>query len=204
MSQVVTQSVEQTETDPYEIGWYVESADEETYGPVSRTTLGRWLEENAITPNTLVRHCTQPEALPLADQAVLADRLAFERIKSGVGDRLGEAWPRKGRDRLALAEGSLPCVRHKRPAILFCVRCHAPYCNKCRMKPFKKQFFLCRGCQSNVYNRRVGALILDSLLIIYAPMILTVVVVALLGVGQGSCLRVAERGKPLVCLTLST
>ena len=75
MSQVVTQGAEQKEMDPYEIGWYVESADEETYGPVSRNTLVRWLEEKAITPNTLVRHCTQAEAGPLA--AALVDAAEF-------------------------------------------------------------------------------------------------------------------------------
>ncbi|APW59484.1 RDD family protein [Paludisphaera borealis] len=183
MSQVVAQGVEGVEMDPYDIGWYVESADEETYGPVSRDTLGRWLEEKAITPNTLVNHCTQPEARPIADQAALKDRLPIEQqTKPVVGDRLEEAWPRKTRDRLALAEGSLPCARHKKPATLVCVRCLAPYCGKCRMKPFKKQFFLCRRCQASVFNRRFGALMLDSLLLVYAPMILTVVVLSFLGV----------------------
>src|SRR3954469_1391941 len=177
MSQVVRQGAEQKQMDPYEIGWYVESADEETYGPVSRNTLVRWLEDKAITPNTLVRHCTQAEAGPLADQAVLRDRLGLEDIKSAVGDRLEDAWPRKSRDRLALAEGSLPCARHRRPATLVCVRCHAPYCGKCQMKPLKKQYFLCRRCQSSVYNRRIGALMLDTLLLVYVPMIAVVIVV---------------------------
>ena len=54
--------------DPYEIGWYIESADEDIYGPVSRKSLRRFLEEKTITPNTLVRHCTQAEARPAADQ----------------------------------------------------------------------------------------------------------------------------------------
>ncbi|MDR3617710.1 MAG: RDD family protein [Paludisphaera borealis] len=183
MSQFVEQGVEGVEMDPYDIGWYVESADEETYGPVSRDTLGRWLEEKAITPNTLVNHCTQPEARPIADQAALKDRLPIEQqTKPVVGDRLEEAWPRKTRDRLALGEGSLPCARHKKPATLVCVRCLAPYCGKCRMKPFKKQFFLCRRCQASIFNRRFVALMLDSLLLVYVPMILTVVALSLLGV----------------------
>ena len=182
MSQMMMKDAGQTEADPYDIGWYVESADEETYGPVSRNTLVRWLEEKAITPNTLVRHCTQPEALPLADQSVLSGHLTFEPIKYGVGDRLEEAWPRKGRDRLALAEGSLPCARHNRPAILVCVRCLSPYCGKCQMKPAKRQFFLCQQCQSNLYNRRVAALILDTILLVYVPVILAMVAMYFAGV----------------------
>ncbi len=180
MSQVVSQDVEQSQVDPYEIGWYVESADEETYGPVSRATLVRWLDERTITPNTLVRHCTKPEAAPLADQAVLRDQLTLESSDRAIGDRLEAEWPRKTQERLALAEGSAPCHRHKRPATLVCTRCHAPYCTKCRMKPFKRQFFLCRRCQASLYNRRVGALMLDLILILYFPMILVFVVMALL------------------------
>src|SRR5262249_47623792 len=51
--------------DPYEIGWYIESADEEIYGPVSRRALHHFLQDKTITPNTLVRHCTQAEAKPV-------------------------------------------------------------------------------------------------------------------------------------------
>jgi uncharacterized RDD family membrane protein YckC len=182
MSQVISPEVGVREVDPYEIGWYVESADEETYGPVSRATLGRFLEDKTITPNTLVRHCTLPEARPLADQPALRDRLPLELSTHAVGDRLESAWPRKTRERLELAEGSAPCSRHKRPAVLVCVRCHAPYCTKCQAKPRKKQFFLCGRCQANFHNRRFVALMLDSILLIYLPMFLTTMVLALLGV----------------------
>ena len=105
MSQVAEKSVGPTTMDPYEIGWYIESADEEIYGPVSRKALRRFLEEKTITPNTLVRHCTQPEARPAADQPVIMEQLSLDTKGSAVGDKLAEAWPRKKRDRLALAEG---------------------------------------------------------------------------------------------------
>ncbi|WP_165075813.1 RDD family protein [Paludisphaera rhizosphaerae] len=182
MSQVAEHPIKEAGIDPYEIGWYIESADEETYGPVSRKTLGQWLEDGTITPNTLVRHCTQPETRPLADQAELRDQLPFDQAKGSVGDRLEDVWPRKTRERLALAEGSAPCARHNRPATLVCVRCHAPYCDKCRMKPFKKAFFQCRRCQSSNYNRRIVALILDTTLIVYVPLIVAFVVLTASGV----------------------
>ena len=185
---VTHEGLEPTTLDPFEIGWYIESADEEIYGPVSRKTIGRFLVEGTISKNTLVRHCTQPEAFPVADQMALAEHpdmagggdrdlsdpvldagagLAGKAL--GVGDRLAEAWPRRWRDQLALAADSIPCAWHKRPAVLVCVRCHAPYCEKCRAKPLKKQFFLCKRCQTGMHNRRFGALILDSLLLIYIP-----------------------------------
>ena len=118
MSQVAESAVGQATVDPYEIGWYIESADEDIYGPVSRQALRRFLEEKTITPNTLVRHCTQPEAKPAADQPVIMANLQLDAKGSAIGDKLTEAWPRKKRDRLALAEGSVPCARHKRPATL--------------------------------------------------------------------------------------
>jgi hypothetical protein len=171
MSQAANMGVGPTTMDPYEIGWYIESADEETYGPVSLAALRRFLEDGTITPNTLVRHCTQPEARPAAEQPAIMDQLVLETKGSALGDRLAEAWPRKKRDRLALAGDTLPCAWHKRPAVLVCLRCHAPYCNGCQAKPFKKQFFLCRRCQAGLHNRRFLALILDSWLLIYPPYI---------------------------------
>lgn len=178
MSQVAEKPIQQAAIDPYEIGWYIESADEETYGPVSRATLAQWIEDGTITANTLVRHCTQPEVRPLADQPVLKGQVPVVDAAGGVGDRLEDAWPRKTRERLALAEGTAHCARHKRPATLVCVRCHAPYCDKCRMKPFKKAFFQCRRCQSSNYNRRIVALILDTILFVYIPMAVAVAAVA--------------------------
>jgi uncharacterized RDD family membrane protein YckC len=186
MSQVAKQGLEPIVVDPYEIGWYIESADEETYGPVSRQALRRFLEDKTITPNTLVRHCTQPEAKPAADQPVIMDQLRLDAKGAATGDRLAEAWPRKKRDQQALAEGSIPCAWHKQPAVLMCVRCHAPYCNRCRAKPFRKQFFLCRRCQLNIYNRRISALIMDSFFVIYVPIIATALIVAALGMNETS------------------
>ena len=104
--------------------------------------------------------------------------------RPAIGDKLAEAWPRKKRDRLALAEGSVPCAWHKRPATLMCVRCHAPYCDKCRAKPFSKQFYLCRRCQTNMYNRRASAWVLDNLILGIIPYLVALAVVAILGEGM--------------------
>jgi uncharacterized RDD family membrane protein YckC len=201
MSQVAQSAVEPIVMDPYEIGWYIESADEEIYGPISRKALRRFLEEKTITPNTLVRHCAQPEARPAADQPRIMDRLNLDAPASAMGDRLAEAWPRKKRDRQALAENSLPCAWHRKPAVLVCVRCHAPYCDKCRAKPFRKQFFLCRRCQANVYNRRFGALILDTLLLVYVPTIVAgIAIVALRLSEQATALAINLVSLVGVCL----
>src|SRR5580704_6548982 len=54
-------------SDTYAIGWWIESADDDVYGPVSRATLLRFLEGGVISPNTLVRHCTEPSSRPVAD-----------------------------------------------------------------------------------------------------------------------------------------
>jgi len=180
MSQAAGQGVEQITMDPYEIGWYIESADEEIYGPVSRKALRHFLQDKTITPNTLIRHCTQPEARPAADQPEIMQQLSLDGKGSAVGDRLAEAWPRKTRDRQALAEDSLPCAWHKRPAVLVCVRCHAPYCNRCQAKPFRKQFFLCRRCQVGMHNRRFVALLVDYAVLVYVPMIAVVLVLGVI------------------------
>jgi uncharacterized RDD family membrane protein YckC len=169
MSQVEQEDVGPKKMDPYEIGWYIESADEDIYGPVSRKNLRRFLEEKTISPNTLIRHCTQAEAKPAAEHPEIMQNLSLDSTGTAVGDHLDEAWPRKRRDRDALAEDSLPCWRHKRPAVLVCVRCHAPYCNKCRHKPFRKQFFMCRRCTMSNWNRRLGALILDNIIFSGVP-----------------------------------
>jgi uncharacterized RDD family membrane protein YckC len=201
MSQVAQSVVEPIVMDPYEIGWYIESADEEIYGPISRKSLGRFLEEKTITPNTLVRHCTQPEARPVADQPSIMEGLNLDAPASAMGDRLAEAWPRKKRDRQALAENSLPCAWHKKPAVLVCVRCRAPYCDKCRAKPFRKQFFLCRRCQANIYNRRFGALMLDTLILVYVPTIIAgIAIVALRLSEQASALAINLVSLVGVCL----
>jgi uncharacterized RDD family membrane protein YckC len=186
MSQVANMGLEPMTMDPYEIGWYIESADEDTYGPVSRKALRHFLEDSTITPNTLVRHCTQAEARPAADQPGMMDSLNLEVKGSALGDRLAEAWPRKKRDRLALGADSLPCAWHKRPAVLVCVRCHAPYCNSCRAKPARKQFFLCKRCQTGMWNRRFGALILDNLIFFAIPFYGILFGMLALGVDSGT------------------
>ena len=99
MSQVAEKSVGPITMDPYEIGWYIESADEEIYGPVSRKALRRFLEEKTITPNTLVRHCTQPEARPAADQPVIMEQ---PQPRCARDRRSATSWPRHGRARTAI------------------------------------------------------------------------------------------------------
>src|SRR5262249_43444205 len=128
MSQVAERSSGHLTMDPFEVGWYIESADEEIYGPVSRKSLRRFLEDKTISPTPLIRHCTQAEAKPAADQPSIMQQLNLDGAGSSIGDNLEQEWPRKARDRQALAEDTLPCWRHKRPAVLVCVRCHAPYC----------------------------------------------------------------------------
>ncbi len=135
MSQAALEAADPKTVDPYEIGWFIESADEDIYGPVSRQTVQRFLEDKTITPNTLVRHCTQPQVKPAADQPAIMENLRLEGKGTAIGDKLATAWPRKSRDRLALAEGSIPCAWHKRPATLMCVRCHAPYCDSSLPRP---------------------------------------------------------------------
>ena len=143
-----------------------------------------FLEEKTISANTLVRHCTQPEAKPAAEQPAIMEGLSLDLRASAVGDKLAEAWPRKWAARQALAEDALRCAWHKWPATLVCVRCHAPYCNKCRAKPFRKQFFLCRRCQLRMYNKRVAALLLDGLVLVYLPIIFTILILAVMGMND--------------------
>jgi uncharacterized RDD family membrane protein YckC len=183
MSQVAQEAVGPNVMDPFDIGWYIESADEETYGPVSRKTVRGFLQDQTITPNTLVRHCTQPEARPAADQNRIMEGLTLEGRASALGDRLADAWPRKKRDQAALAEDTLPCAWHKRPAKLVCVRCHAPYCDKCRARPFKKQYYLCRRCQTGMYNRRFLGWLVDVAVLVYVPYFATLFILIALGTG---------------------
>jgi uncharacterized RDD family membrane protein YckC len=127
-----------------------------------------------ITPNTLVRHCSQEEAKPVADQPGMLEGVKLDPSAPTIGDRMADAWPRKWRDQMALAEDNVPCARHNRPAVLFCVRCHAPYCNRCRMKPYKRRFYCCRQCQASNYNRRIVAFLLDRAIFSFSPVFLVV------------------------------
>jgi len=178
MAQAIDRDQAPKTIDPYDIGWWIESADEETYGPVSRKTLRRFLEEGDISPNTLVRHCTQDESLPVADQPGMMDRGEQKAVALAAGDRLAEVWPRKKHALAALGEDAVPCARHRRPATLVCVRCHAPYCSKCRAKPFRRRFYFCRRCQASNYNRRAFAYLLDGALINGVPYVVAVLVTA--------------------------
>lgn len=156
-------SLDPRSSDIYSIGWWIESADDDTYGPASRATLVRFLGEGVISPNTLVRHCTEATKRPAIDVPGVREAVSTGAPFLAHGDKLSETWPRRTKQRLALAEDSLPCVWKNRPAVLVCLRCGAPYCEKYRAKPFKRQFYFCRRCQGKVYNRRIGALIVDTL-----------------------------------------
>ncbi len=154
-------------TSPRGFGWWIESTDEEIYGPVTTATLTRFLQEGVISPNTAVRHCTDAHSAPIADQG-FADGLSLTGTRR-TGDTLGEAWPRKSKDRLALARSDVECAYHRRPAILTCIRCLAPYCDKCQMKKKQRTYFMCRKCQASMYNRRFVAYFLDNVLFVMVP-----------------------------------
>jgi len=202
MSKVMEKLSQPVAMDPYEIGWWIESADEEIYGPVSRKTLRRFVEEEIITPNTLVRHSTQPDAKPAADHPGLMEGVNVAGKKWSASDRLAEKWPRRNRDRLALAEDALPCAYHNRQAILVCVRCQAPYCNRCRAKPFRKQFFFCRRCQSRMYNRRSGAMIVDNVVFWIVPRFAAGVLIGVVGVAAGLAMMYVFAGIGLILFML--
>lgn len=184
MSQVAEKSAESQVMDPYDIGWYLESADEEIYGPASRKTVRRFLEEKTISPNTLVRHCTQPAARPVADQPLIMQDLVLDDDESTIGDKLSQVWPRSKKDRRSLAVDGAPCSRHKKKAMLMCLRCRAPYCEKCRARPYKKQFFMCRKCQAALLNRRFFALWVDCFIFIYLPLIVVGLILGIMGAGE--------------------
>jgi uncharacterized RDD family membrane protein YckC len=167
-------------SDIYSIGWWIESADDEIYGPASRATVARYLVERVISPNTLVRHCTEMTKRPAID--VPGTR---ESIPAGTsfllhGDMLSEAWPRRNKERLALAQDSLPCVWKDQPAVLVCLRCGAPYCEKYRAKPYRRQFYFCSRCQAALYNRRAVACVFDFFLSLILFVVLPLVTLAVL------------------------
>jgi uncharacterized RDD family membrane protein YckC len=167
--------------DIYSIGWWIESADDDVYGPASRATLGRLLHRGVISPNTLVRHCTEPTKRPVIDVPGVREGLPTGASLLAHGDKLSEAWPRRKAERLALAQDSIPCAWKKRPAVLVCLRCGAPYCEKYRAKPWKRQFYFCRRCQSQVCNRRAFAFLLDAFLLYLLCIIAPIALLGLLG-----------------------
>jgi uncharacterized RDD family membrane protein YckC len=167
--------------DRYSIGWWIESADDETYGPASRATLGRFLAEGVISPNTLVRHCTEMTKQPVIDVPGVREAVPTGANLLAHGDKLSEAWPRRTKERLALAQDSIPCVWKKQPAVLVCLRCGGPYCKKLQAKPFNRQFYFCRRCQAKLYNARAFAYLLDSFLLAGLLILIPTVAVGALG-----------------------
>jgi uncharacterized RDD family membrane protein YckC len=143
-----------------DVGWWIRSTDEEVYGPVSRATIWRYLEGGVLTADTLVRHSAAVEFHPVGDQVALRDGAAAATSRGGP-DRLADVWPRARNERLALAEGPMRCVRHRRPATQICMCCLAPYCERCRTFR-RKAFYYCKRCQARLYHTRAGAFILDG------------------------------------------
>jgi uncharacterized RDD family membrane protein YckC len=178
-------SSERPAADLQSIGWWIESADDEIYGPVSRATLVRFLSQGVISPNTLVRHSAEFTKRPAMDVPGVREALPADTSFLRQGDRLPEAWPRRKRERLALAQDSIPCVWKNRPAILVCLRCGAPYCDKYRIRPLKKQFYFCRPCQRRLYNRRSFAWLLDALVLYLAFIIAPIAVIGGLAAAGG-------------------
>ncbi|HWL06786.1 MAG TPA: RDD family protein [Planctomicrobium sp.] len=146
--------------DSKDFGWFVYSIDENQYGPVTKEVLLQWLAEGTVSLNTIVRHCTDAESRPLAEQeAILAEG---ETSRLRTGDHLNEHFPRRKRDAAKLAESQIECSRHSRPAVLTCIRCHAPFCSKCTMKRGRSTCYMCKKCQGGIYNRRTIAYLADT------------------------------------------
>jgi uncharacterized RDD family membrane protein YckC len=165
--------------DVEDIGWWIESVDQRWYGPVRRRTLRRFLQEGIISADTLVRHCAHPESAPVVDQPGMMKGLSLKaKCWHTSADQLAKVWPRKKDDQLALAEDALPCSRHQRPAIAVCVRCHAPYCDQCRARPYRRPFFFCKRCQTGNHSRRFFAMLVDQFLFIYLPLFAFPIVMA--------------------------
>ena len=154
-------------TSPKDFGWWIESTDEEIYGPVTKETLTRFLTEGVISPNTAVRHCSDATFAPAADQGMTEGLQGPAGLRTG--DTLAKSWPKKTKERMALAESDVECAYHRKPAILSCIRCLAPYCSKCQMKKKGATYYMCKKCQSSVYNRRTCAYFLDAFTFVTLP-----------------------------------
>lgn len=154
-------------TVPRDFGWWIESTDEDVYGPVTRETLTRFLQQGIISANTAVRHCTDAAPAPVVDQGIVED-VDFSAVRR-TGDTLSESWPRRKSERLELAASGVECAYHRRPAILTCIRCLAPYCSKCQLRGRRRTYYMCKKCHASTFNRRFGAFMGDSLLFNLLP-----------------------------------
>ena len=151
----------------YNIGWWLESAGHKVVGPAARTTVLKYLHEGMISRGTLVRHCIRETARPVAEMRGILEGIDIDEGSAVTQDRLEEAWPEDPSERLKLAETDLECAWHRRAAILVCTRCHAPYCDDCRMTLFRRSYYMCRRCQCSNTGRRLLALIVDCFLVAY-------------------------------------
>ena len=176
-------------SEPRDFGWWIEATDEEIYGPVTKETLARFLQDGVISANTTVRHCTHAEAAPIVDQGVI-EGVDWSAVKR-TGDTLDASWPRRNRERLALAESDVECAYHRRPAILTCIRCLAPYCAKCQLRKKKGiTYYMCKKCQAGTFNRRFMAFMVDSVLINMVPTYGAAGVLVAMGVAESAMVMV--------------
>jgi uncharacterized RDD family membrane protein YckC len=173
-------------TSPRDFGWWIESTDEEVYGPVTRETLGRFLQQGIISANTAVRHCTDAAPAAVIDLGVI-EGVDLSTVKR-TGDTLSQSWPRRKRERLALAASDVECAYHRRPAVLTCIRCLAPYCSKCQMRGRRRTHYMCKKCHASMFNRRFFAFMGDSILLNGLPTWVAMGVVAAVGTAAESAL----------------
>ncbi|HEY3237368.1 MAG TPA: hypothetical protein VGJ84_21790, partial [Polyangiaceae bacterium] len=151
--------------DRMEIGWWIKSTDEELYGPVSRDTIWRFLEQAVITADTLVRHSMSATFAPIGDHLALRGGPAVVGGRLEARDRVAEVWPKSRQERLALSQGSMRCMRHaNRLATQVCMCCMGPYCEKCRVNK-GKAFYYCRKCQTRFYYARGLAYVADNVIL---------------------------------------
>jgi uncharacterized RDD family membrane protein YckC len=172
-------------TEPRDFGWWIQSTDESIYGPVTKDALLKFLQEGVISANTAVRHCTDATSAPVVDQGI-HDGVDLSSVKR-TGDSLTELWPRRKRDREALANSDIECAYHHRFAILTCIRCLAPYCSKCRLSTRQGRTpYMCKKCHASVFNRRFVAFIGDSFLFNLVPTWGTAGVIAAAGAAESA------------------
>jgi len=184
-----------TTADAKDFGWWVYSTDENLYGPVTKSVLLQWLADGTVSRNTIVRHCIQIEPKPLAEQGIIPESEEATRLRTG--DQLSERWPGRKKEAARLGESEVECSRHSRPAVLTCIRCHAPFCSKCMIKRGRTVCYMCKKCQGGMYNRRTVAYLTDSL-VLYGFVVIVVVLPTMLvapALGENAVMALTNVGQ---------
>ena len=137
-------------SDLYSIGWWIESTDERSTVRRPAATLVRFLSQGVISPNTLVRHCTEMTKRPVVD---------VPEWRGPARWPCSAAWRRLAGGLAATQERSIgpgaghPPVRWKnRPAVLVCLHCGAPYCEKYGISRLNGSFIFARAVRPGLYN----------------------------------------------------